>query len=285
MQSTNMLKTFMTIIIGLSVMVTHISHSATPTPTKKSPSAELQTFYQQPSFLKFISLTSDIIKNQPQAENLLLVFSTMVIDKHPDYSKRIGENFRDYSAQEKQLLYKALIATNNQSTINFINKSYQYKIDAVPQYTAEEINTLKINDNPENLDRLWTAYFATGDNKYLLNILQYINSDDFILISAYEIVNRKYLCHSLTDLKKREACQKGISYTDIRENIKKRYPNDFKRMLYKVVVVASALWSLESNRHQDDLIDKQIKQMIDQNPELNYWKKIDSILKDNTKQS
>ena len=45
-------------------------------------------------------------------------------------------------------------------------------------------------------------------------------------------------------------------------------------MLNKVATCASALWSLESNRHQDPIVNKKITEIIQKNPNLDYWKKI-----------
>ena len=276
MQSKNILKALTMIIAGLSMMVTYANQSTLPASAKISVSAkqELQTFYQQPTFLKFIQLTSDM-NNQGRSNNLLLTFSAMVIDKHPDYAKKIAENFPNYSSNEKALLFKALTASDSKNTINFINNSYHYKTDIEPQFTVKTTNTLKINDNPDNLDRLWAAYFATGDDIYLLKMIRYINTDNFMLIVAYEMVNRKYLCEFVKHLNN-SACQPN---TDLIKAIEKQYPNNSKQMLQKTAVVASTLWSLESNRHQDKFMDKKIKQIFDKNTELDYWKKINRALK------
>lgn len=275
MNGKRILKALMTIIAGLS-MVTHAGQNASETSAKISVSTEqaLQTFYQQPTFLKFIHLTTDAVRSYPP-DNLLLIFSTMAIDKHPDYAKKIAENFHSYSSKEKELLVKALDASDNKNTINVINNSYHYKIDVASQFTVKKINTLKINDDADNLDRLWTAYLATGDSIYLLKMIRYVNADDFILITAYEMVNRKYLCELITHLNK-SPCP---SITDLVKVIEKQYPNNSKQMFRKMAVVSSALWSLESNRHQDKFIDKKIKQIFDENPELDYWKKINRALK------
>ncbi len=277
MNGKNILKALAIIIAGLSMTVTYASPSASKVPTKTSVSIEqeLQTFYQRPTFLKFIYLTTDAVNCYPQSDQSLLTFSTMAIDKHPDYAKKIAENFDSYSSKEKELLVKSLIASNNKSALDVINNSYHYKIEVAPQLTVKTINTLNINDDPNNLDRLWAAYFATGDDTYLLKIIRYVNADDFILIVSYEIINRKYLCEFAKQLND-SPCE---SNADLIKAVEKQYPNNSKKMIQKSTAVAYALWSLDSNRQQDKLIDKKVKQIFDKNPELDYWKKINRALK------
>ena|SRR5688572_15143924 len=165
-------------------------------------------------------------------------------------------------------IFKPLIVIILGLTITYTNQT----LSAQPPQTAKIIN---INDNPANLDQLWKAYDASRDDRYLLKIIQYVNDNDFILIAAYEIVNRQYLCDISTKLGKPSDC---LSNDDIIESIKKQYPNNSKQMIHKAVVVSAALWSLESNRHQDKTIDKKIKQIFDKNPDLDYWKKINKVL-------
>lgn len=121
-------------------------------------------------------------------------------------------------------------------------------------------------------------HHATGNNFYLEKILNYINEDDFILIAAYETLNRKYLCQVMTKLGD-SSCQHKSNVSDIIASIHKKYPQNYQQMLNKVITCASALWSLESNRQQDPMVDKKITEIIQKNPRLDYWKKINQAIK------
>lgn|SRR3990167_611763 len=269
-------RVFLTLLNLSSVIFILISSSnASAAPASFAAEQELQTFYHHPDFSNFIRITSVIVNNYPKRSDLLLTFSTMVVDAHPDYLKKISEGFSKYSSKEKQLLFSTLIATANSDVLSKVDQNNVIKTP--PKYTSKTIKELKINDDPDNLDRAWAAYFATGNNEYLQKIIQYINADDFILIASYELVNRKYLCQFINHLNN-SSCQ-NQSNEDIVNSIKKRYPKDAEKMLNKTAVVASSLWSLESNRRQDKFIDNEIQNIMNGNKNLDYWKKINNALK------
>lgn len=236
---------------------------------------ESQTFYHQPYFAKFIRITTGESVNNPRPD-LSLIFSTMVVDKHPDYLKKISENFSKYSSEEKQLLFSTLIATGNVKALN--KQDQHYAAITAPNFTPKAIKSLEVNDSPDNLDRIWAAYFATGDDKYLQKIIQYINSNDFLLIISYEIVNRNFLCNIVKHSDNQRADNPVCQTRDIINSIKQKYPKNAEKMHFKAVVMASALWSLESNRRQDHLIDNKIKLIVKNNQNLDYWKKINTAL-------
>ena len=89
------------------------------------------------------------------------------------------------------------------------------------------------------------------------------------------MLNREALCDvtKFTGNPEPSLCSND-AMSDIKQSIKIRYPINSKRMLYKLTVVYSGLWSVESNYRNDKNIAEAINQIIYKNPKLNYSKTI-----------
>lgn len=259
---TTMLATFAIAIICLDAINVQARGAA-------SPAQEMQTFYHQPSYEKFIL---DIRTINLSGSDTVQMFATMVVDAHPQYAKQIVQYFPEYSEQEQQLLFSALVATNNQAAINDITKKYHYKNSSTSSLTAQQIKNLEINDTPSNLDDIWIAYFATGDEKYLLKIIKYINENTFILQVSNQLINNQYGCGYIKGTTSAHCQQR--SNNAIAQTIKEKYPTNANKMLRKAAVVASALWSLQANSQQDPIVAVKIKNVLAAHSDLNYVKKI-----------
>lgn len=264
------------IILALSLIFIQVSNAQSANP-RANAADNIQTFYHNPSYKSYIAITTAAIDTSATVDDSVLVFSTMAVDSHPDYGNNIFKNFAKYSTKEKQLLFLTLMATDNQKAINEIMHTYHYNNNQKPKFTVKDIKQLNINDDPGMLDNSWAAYFATGNDEYLLKIIRYVNENDFILTTGYEMVNRRHLCQLLTSMGQSQKC--NTSNTDIVKSVSKRYPRKAKEMLYKSAVVASALWSLQANSEQDPAVDKKITAILNNNPQLDYVKKINEAIK------
>lgn len=228
----------------------------------------MMNFYRNPSYDDFISATTAIIE---QTNDFMIYdFSTMVIDKHPDYVKNIVKSFKNYSEREKTLLFISLILTNNIEAINSLKKSYQYTKPEVVAHAPEAIKSVEINDDPGVIDELWVAYSATGDDRYPMKILQYINSDDLLLILGYEMLNRSEL-DKLTNLP-------ASNLLDLKAAIKKRYPNNYNKMLVRAAVISQGIRSYDSYRNSDPSFQAKYEAIVKVDPKLDYQKKINRAI-------
>jgi hypothetical protein len=238
--------------------------------TMKDPQAIIETFYRQPNYDDFIYATSKMADKTTRFT--LYDFATMVLHNHPDYVKKIVESFGKYSTNEKKVLYLALLASDNASAVNAIKQTYQYKKPRIKYHTAKDIDSVKITA----LDSLWAAYSATGDKQYMMKILKFINSDDTLLIIGYELLNRQQMCQSLQGIS--VDLSQCSNTDDLKESLRKAYKNDYKKMLFKAVVIAAAIWSFDSHVKTDDVFAKKYNAVIKAESKLDYWKKINAAL-------
>lgn len=199
----------------------------------------------------------------------------MVLDKHSDYANKIVNSFASLSDKEKQLLFTSLVATNNTEVMNQLKESYDYKKPAVDFHTPKTLKNVAINDNPAVIDGLWAAYSATGDDAYLITILKYINADNEILIYGYEILNRQ----QLNQLVQMDGFSKdAFPSKEVKGWFDKRYGKNSKKMFIKAVVVSVAIRSFDSYRDRDKTVASKYDKIIKQNPNLDYWKKINRAI-------
>jgi hypothetical protein len=133
-----------------------------------------------------------------------------------------------------------------------------------------------IHYDAKNLDDLWEDYIATKNSDDLLKMIKFINNnDDFILFASYELVNRKVL----NDIAQTANKKPPFTFDDIFDSIDKRYPKNKNEIKAHVVTVAAAIWSMQSNQKEHPQTNQAVKKIMQQHPELDYWKRIHKLLK------
>ncbi len=133
-----------------------------------------------------------------------------------------------------------------------------------------------IHYDAKNLDDLWKDYFATKNSNDLLKMIKFINNNnDFILFASYEMVNRKVL----NDIAQAANKKPPFTFDDIFNSIDKRYPKNKNEIKAHVMTVAAAIWSMQSNQKQYPQVNQAVKKIMQQHPELDYWKRIHRFLK------
>ena len=208
-------------------------------------SDRFMVFYQAPTYADFIQLTSSAIEKRD--DFIFYDFATLVLKQHPNYADQVVSSFSTYSALEKNLLYRSLIASGNTPAAEQIHRKYGYTGFGAPSHSVEEIESLQINDDPAKLDQAWAAFAATGEKKYLDKIMNYINADRELLAIALELENRDQTNTFLKELgKNTDGVTPSVSTGDLTAHLRKRYGKHWKIKLKKVAVIKSGVWSLKS---------------------------------------
>ncbi len=260
-----------------TILCCSISQTIFAADASNNADSAIMNFYRNPNYDDFINATTTMIE---QTNDFMIYdFTTMVIDKHPDYVNKIVKSFKNYSENEKILLFTSLTLTNNTDAINTIKKSHQIYKAEVAAHSPEAIKSVAINDDPGVIDSLWMAYSATGDDRYPMTILKYINNDDFLLIMGYEMLNRSSLNELTSSMGFNN--NKPFDLSDLKAAIKKRYPNNSDKMFVRAVVISQAIRSYDTHRNMDPAFQTKYEAIVKKDPKLDYWKKINRAIGNN----
>lgn len=222
---------------------------------------------------------------------LAMTFLTQILKSNPEKIEVWMDNIHFTTRRQRQVVYEAILNSNTKQARSLLQRLVRSDNPEIAG-AAKKI----INQSPENilnkeitartLDQLWSAYFATGQGIYLQKMIEYINQDNYLLIVGYEIVNRQYICEVLkraTPQSKEQQkttnsiCGEG-GLKDIYMSIKKHYPKNYKETMRRAVIISSAIWSLNANRGQDQMVALKIKKIISDRPEWDYLEKFKEAL-------
>lgn len=271
-------------ISGLALAITQNSNLSVSSKAKTARADQkqlaMQQFYRQPSFNQLVKNVNWLIQGDEQQKKQQTthfqsgateVYAVMAVHKHPSYVTEISKKFAKLPQHTQNIFLYSVTANGYADEAKKIQQQYSIHDKVTINYTPQKIQSLEVSDSAFNLDLLWTAYFATGDNAYLKKILNYINRQDhFILIAAYEVVNRNMLS---------AACPADSKcpyqdMSDIFSAAKRKYPANYQKMINRIMTVSAALWSLSANSEQNSVLAKRIGIIVKENPKLDYWKKI-----------
>ncbi len=250
----------------------------------KSVDLEIRYFYKNPSYGKLIA----IINNLPTLQNpdMIITFISMAIVSHPDYANKIHDHFASYPTNTKTLLFNSLLASGHKNIATSITEKYHFSTGENFRNCADDLNNLTLPDMIKQeetfdvLDILWSAYFATGNSLYLQKLLEYINADPVYLIIGYEMLNRDFTCNMMRKFSKEDASKNPIcEMDDVKKAIKKYSPSNYEKGFKRADCVRAAIWSMDSNRHQDPTIDAKVKEIFHKHPDLNYEMKIKKAIR------
>lgn len=143
-------------------------------------------------------------------------------------------------------------------------------------------SNITIDDNPANVDKILAQYNITKDDKYLIELLEYLNADEFMLVIAYENINRMFNCNIITQLKKlpeneKFTCYKK-SYDELKAVVESKYPDDKEKMVKKMDTATKIFFELDQNRKNNKEFNETIRKIITNHPNLNYVKTIERII-------
>jgi len=244
----------------------------------------IQTFYKNPGFTQLVEATGHIssylsqTKDRKDREHLLniaTIFVGQAIKEHPNYLKELNQGFSSLTFYEKAVLLRGIRSADIGHDLlkNISDKKLKQIVFSTRLKKVSEIKNLPVRE-PGDLDLIWGSYFATGDSDYIKKIIRVINHDKMALFHGYELINREHNAAFLSELTgKRISPDKGDLNFAI--NVKRLWKPGYKN---RVLVVKSALWSLEANCNQDPEVRRIRDEVIMNNPELDYWKRIDKII-------
>lgn len=169
--------------------------------------SDVMTFYKDPTYKNFIESSTSFNyiekSDDPYFESKMLIFTTLVLNKHPDFGQKLVKDFDSLNTHQKRIIYKGLMGAGLTKEANEITRLYQYKAESNANLTVEKINNLTFLDKIETreqldlqaatLDFCWSSYFATGDEQYIAKLVKYakrhqnVSSKDpqFITLQAY----------------------------------------------------------------------------------------------------
>lgn len=154
---------------------------------------DMQVFYKKPSFERFMKITEDLAKfhEDRKINSGAVIFTMLALEKHPDFPAKVVPTFEKLAQNQKILLYTGLVGAGQDKEAASIVKQYHYthpltvNLKATQISELELLKSLKTTEELEQqiriIDYLWAAFFATGDEKYLQKMLDYLLSNKTFL--------------------------------------------------------------------------------------------------------
>jgi len=147
---------------------------------------EIETFYKDPTYTHFIK-SSETFKNiqttqDPYAVSKVLIYSTLILHKHPEFSAKIVNDFATFDVHQQTIFYKSLVGAGFAKEANEITVKYQFKTETNSDLLNKIKNTqfldsIKTRDElafqAAIMDFCWVGFFATGDEQYIAKLVDY----------------------------------------------------------------------------------------------------------------
>lgn len=261
------------LLLSISILISSVTNANLPS---------YQTYYSNQEYSQFLQaskeLANDLKCTNKEGEdkqhvlNFATIFIAHVLKKHPEYVAQYAQNYPQLSFYEKATFLRGmrsagidhdlLASIQDNKLIAIVNDPNLLALSALNDFQIKEAG---------DLDYLWTSFFATGNEAYMHQIIQTLNKDDEILLTAYEWINRQKISEMLASMGQHRPPNYSHLQKYIDMQAKKR-----KDYLAQFYISLAALWSLEANAQQDPAIRQVIQKIIKTDPSLDYWKKINS---------
>lgn len=246
---------------------------------KPSP-AQIEYFYTSPSYENFISAITTLANKHPDDDfndlslnlKILITFSTMVLDKYAFFGKGVHQYFSTYPKNIQRILVLALNQNNLTDIVNSLidwhNIEPPKKLYLTPDYIKAATITPEV---PESQLIALAAYYATGDNTYLVKQLEYIaNLNDFDFIQSFKCSTIKLRC----DLQNRSMTEADL--TEIAEAVRKQYPSSYKKAFEATLFNGEVIAKLIAGSKCDSPALGGINYYMTNDPKLNFYKRFEA---------
>ncbi len=157
---------------------------------KQTQDADLQVFYKNPTYDKFLQVTTTLsdYPNKKDLNSLAVIFTMLALQEHPDFALKITQNFAKLKPEHQVLLYTCLVGAGYAEETTKITKQYNYHNPLTVNLKAEQIDKLQLLNQIDNgadleqqtkiMDFLWVAFFATGNEKYLAKLFDFLTKNE-----------------------------------------------------------------------------------------------------------
>lgn len=203
-------------------------------------------------------------------KKIIEVQVSFILDQNP---KSYDEIIKLLDAMPKHLrptIVQAIVNVKGRGIA--INKDYNF----TPHPIIAEMNKIQhifpvesqesYAENSDKTDILWSAYYITGNKEYLMRIVTFLSQfSKEVKIAAAEWKNTQMLDQFQKQL--------GVESSLEKEFIKELFET---KIAFAVLAFGTVEWSLSANMHQYPEIKAAVEKIFEDNPELNFYKGIDS---------
>lgn len=214
-------------------------------------------FYYNPSveatheWLEAQHLNEAPEKDLPFAMLLGSIFIAQVIKTHPEYAEPFQQNFSDLSQMEQSIFLKAFSIVKDENLLS-------------------ELDHLEFKSG-DDFDFIIVSFLATGDPRFLKQVMTFLNADPELLFFSYEWRNRQFLAQLLERLTGQTQLPDEAEFLAILES----WPQN-KQQLF---VLKLAAWKcLDIIMAEDPTAEETIAQLCESNPSLDYQGTLTNLL-------
>lgn len=215
-----------------------------------------------------IFISRDLNDVDVSEQDMVATFLQQIYLRHPEFFKNL--NLSGLSPQSSAILAAAAASVDpNSHLVKNVSPDILSKSHMIKMITPQEWRSFVIKEVRE-LDLAIVSFKATGDNIFLIKVLEAINQNDEALILGYEFNNRRYLNQLFNN--------KAFNYDDLWAEIDRQEKHCFG-FKQKVILAGAGIWGLEILLHQDAHSVQCLNEIYKENSNLNYWKKIQCAIK------
>ena len=212
---------------------------------------ELETFYKAPSFEKFIATLNVLVPYYTAQDSSvkLNTFTLVVLNKHKDYVQKILQERQTYPEPTQlflQNIFRLTEGGDRKQLARAVSKLQNLQIIKAPS---------------ESLDKLWAAFFATGDKRAIRRILRFINRDKSALLFAHQYMTFSQLCHAGES----QACE---ALQSLNQLVQLKYSAKAATAFHQISAVNLAIWSIENQSAKDPTAKDTVSKIFRQEPTI-----------------
>lgn len=146
----------------------------------------VETFYKDATYAHFVKSLTETYSYHYSCDPTnakLITYATHVLRKHPDYAMSLVADFGLLESCQQQVVCASLKGAGQHNAVNAINEKYNNVCsmnDSVALINAAHVKFLDKIETAEDekqqamvMDACWAAYFATGDETYIIKMVDY----------------------------------------------------------------------------------------------------------------
>jgi hypothetical protein len=243
--------------------------------------ASNQLFYQQPTLPKLIETTKELSETLPPDNQLAIdSFILMALNNHKDLVQQVIAELPSYDKKLRVYLIQGLVNLRGKKILKELPNDLANEAQNVKSnLSVRDVNGFNLRtrikskeamqQNTHYGECIWSAFYATGEEKYLQKFLQYlVNTPKDVRTFAFELINRDAAARIESGIQGEKV---KSSHDDIDEALaKEKSINE-----WEVKSCYDILYALTQIRTQQPDVDGKIGSLIAKNPRLDYGTEAD----------
>lgn len=149
----------------------------------------VETFYKDATYTHFVRSISETYSHDYSchpANDKLITYAIHVLIKHPDFAPNLVNDFASFETCQQQVVCASLQGASFHNELRAINEQYHGACQVSMSTAVQNANNISFLSTIEtfedqkqqaaNIAHCWAAYFATGDEKTIAKMVEYVKA-------------------------------------------------------------------------------------------------------------